>query len=84
MQIGFFFPLFQGVCSCSVLALIFFWLFSSSVLGKRLGKSMGIVAKEIKAMSQKDILAFEEAGEVTIASHTLKLADIKVLIFLLF
>ncbi|OAY51886.1 hypothetical protein MANES_04G040600v8 [Manihot esculenta] len=49
-----------------------------SVLGKRLGKSMGIVAKEIKAMSQKDILAFEEAGEVTIASHTLKLADIKV------
>ncbi|KAF2300184.1 hypothetical protein GH714_010457 [Hevea brasiliensis] len=49
-----------------------------SVLGKRLGKSMGIVAKEIKAMSQKDILAFEEAGEATIASHTLKLADIKV------
>ncbi|KAF2322172.1 hypothetical protein GH714_008145 [Hevea brasiliensis] len=49
-----------------------------SVLGKRLGKSMGIVAKEIKAMSQKDIIAFEEAGEVTIASHTLKLADIKV------
>ncbi|EEF32620.1 isoleucine--tRNA ligase, cytoplasmic [Ricinus communis] len=49
-----------------------------SLLGKRLGKAMGVVAKEIKAMSQKDILAFEEAGEVTIASHNLKLADIKV------
>ncbi|XP_050235398.1 isoleucine--tRNA ligase, cytoplasmic [Mercurialis annua] len=49
-----------------------------SVLGKRLGKSMGVVAKEVKAMSQKDILAFEEAGEVTIASHNLKLSDIKV------
>ncbi|XP_065865633.1 isoleucine--tRNA ligase, cytoplasmic [Euphorbia lathyris] len=49
-----------------------------SVLGKRLGKSMGVVAKEVKAMSQKDILAFEEAGEVTVASHSLKLADIKV------
>ncbi|XP_021721725.1 isoleucine--tRNA ligase, cytoplasmic-like [Chenopodium quinoa] len=50
-----------------------------SVLGKRLGKSMGVVAKEVKAMSQKDILAFEEAGEVTIAGHCLKLGDIKVL-----
>ncbi|XVE62096.1 hypothetical protein DITRI_Ditri06bG0092000 [Diplodiscus trichospermus] len=48
-----------------------------SVLGKRLGKSMGVVAKEIKAMSQEDILAFEEAGEVTIATHSLKLTDIK-------
>lgn len=50
-----------------------------SVLGKRLGKSMGSVAKQIKSMSQKDILAFEEAGEVTIAGHCLKLTDIKVL-----
>ncbi|XP_057456760.1 isoleucine--tRNA ligase, cytoplasmic [Lotus japonicus] len=50
-----------------------------SVLGKRLGKSMGIVAKEIKAMSQEQILAFENAGEVTIANHCLKLSDIKVL-----
>ncbi|KAJ6677682.1 SOLEUCYL-TRNA SYNTHETASE [Salix viminalis] len=49
-----------------------------SVLGKRLGKSMGVVAKEVKAMSQKDILEFEKAGEVTIASHCLKLSDIKV------
>ncbi|XP_058750906.1 isoleucine--tRNA ligase, cytoplasmic-like [Vicia villosa] len=50
-----------------------------SVLGKRLGKSMGIVAKEVKAMSQEKILAFEKAGEVVIASHSLKLSDIKVL-----
>ena len=56
-------------------------LFSSSVLGKRLGKSMGVVAKEVKAMSQENILAFEKAGEVTIAGHCLKLTDIKVLIF---
>ncbi|KAH7654805.1 Isoleucine--tRNA ligase protein [Dioscorea alata] len=49
-----------------------------SVLGKRLGKSMGIVAKEIKAMSLPDILAFEKSGEVTISGHCLKLNDIKV------
>lgn len=39
---------------------------------------MGIVAKEVKSMSQEDILAFEKAGEVTIATHCLKLTDIKV------
>ncbi|KAL9296210.1 hypothetical protein ACSQ67_022106 [Phaseolus vulgaris] len=50
-----------------------------SVLGKRLGKSMGTVAKEVKAMSQENILAFENAGEVIIANHCLKLTDIKVL-----
>ncbi|KAG5547964.1 hypothetical protein RHGRI_013602 [Rhododendron griersonianum] len=49
-----------------------------SVLGKRLGKSMGIVAKEVKAMTQKDILDFEKHGEVTIATHCLKLSDIKI------
>jgi isoleucyl-tRNA synthetase len=59
------------------------WLFFSSVLGKRLGKSMGVVAKEVKAMSQKDILEFEKAGEVTVATHYLKLSDIKVIHFLL-
>ncbi|KAH6765783.1 tRNA synthetase class I L [Perilla frutescens var. hirtella] len=48
-----------------------------SVLGKRLGKSMGAVAKEVKAMSTEDILAFEKAGEITIATHLLKLSDIK-------
>lgn len=40
---------------------------------------MGVVAKEVKAMSQEDILAFEKSGEVTIATHCLQLADIKVL-----
>ncbi|CAN6722905.1 unnamed protein product [Malus baccata var. baccata] len=49
-----------------------------SVLGKRLGKSMGVVAKEVKAMSQESILAFEKAGEVTLSGHCLKLGDIKV------
>lgn len=49
-----------------------------SGLGKRLGKAMGIVAKEVKAMSQDDILAFEKSGELTIASHCLKRDDIKV------
>ncbi|KAF3578212.1 hypothetical protein DY000_02033890 [Brassica cretica] len=49
-----------------------------SALGKRLGKSMGLVAKEVKAMSQQDILRFEEAEKVTIAGHTLELTDIKI------
>ena len=55
-----------------------FFYFIFSVLGKRLGKSMGTVAKEVKAMSQENILAFENAGEVIIANHCLKLTDIKV------
>ncbi|GAB4836593.1 hypothetical protein Ancab_001506 [Ancistrocladus abbreviatus] len=50
-----------------------------SVLGKRLGKLMGVVTKEVKAMSQEDILAFEKDGEVTISAHCLKLSDIKVI-----
>ncbi|GMH28561.1 hypothetical protein Nepgr_030404 [Nepenthes gracilis] len=50
-----------------------------SALGKRLGKSMGVVAKEVKAMSQEDILAFERNGEVTIATNSLRLTDIKVI-----
>ncbi|CAH8283048.1 unnamed protein product [Eruca vesicaria subsp. sativa] len=49
-----------------------------SVLGKRLGKSMGLVAKEVREMSQQDILRFEETGKVTIAGHTLGLTDIKI------
>ncbi|CAN7013934.1 unnamed protein product [Brassica rapa subsp. trilocularis] len=49
-----------------------------SVLGKRLGKSMRLIAKEVKEMSQQDILSFEEAGKVTIAGHTLVLTDIKI------
>lgn len=54
-------------------------MFSSvSALGKRLGKAMGSVAKEVKAMSQADILAFESSGEVIFSGHSLKLTDIKV------
>ncbi|KAF5197657.1 Isoleucine--trna ligase [Thalictrum thalictroides] len=49
-----------------------------SVLGKRLGKAMGNVAKEVKAMSQEDILTLERVGEVTIAGHLLQLSDIKI------
>ncbi|GAV69921.1 tRNA-synt_1 domain-containing protein/Anticodon_1 domain-containing protein [Cephalotus follicularis] len=50
-----------------------------SILGKRLGKSMGVIAKEVKGMSQENILALEKAGEVIIATHCLKLTDIKVI-----
>lgn len=39
---------------------------------------MGVVAKEVKAMSTDDILAFEKAGEINIATFSLKLSDIKV------
>lgn len=49
-----------------------------SVLGKRLGKDMGAVAREIKAMSQADIIAFERSEEVNFSGHCLKLDDIKV------
>lgn len=40
---------------------------------------MGLVAKEVKAMSQEQILEFQKAGEITIASHSLKWSDIKVI-----
>ncbi|KAL8145892.1 hypothetical protein AgCh_003869 [Apium graveolens] len=46
-----------------------------SVLGKRLGKSMGMVSKEVKAMSQEDILAFEKSGELTIVRAFKRPAD---------
>ncbi|KAL3828683.1 hypothetical protein ACJIZ3_017485 [Penstemon smallii] len=49
-----------------------------SVLGRRLGRSMGVVANAVKAMSTEDILAFEKAGEITIATHVLTLSDIKI------
>lgn len=49
-----------------------------SVLGKRLGKAMGNVSKEVKAMSQEHILTFERVGEVTLAGHCLRLGDIKI------
>ncbi|KAJ0014312.1 hypothetical protein Pint_21053 [Pistacia integerrima] len=46
-----------------------------SVLGKRLGKSMGVVAKEVKAMTQGDILAFEKASWRSNYCYTLFEAD---------
>lgn len=39
---------------------------------------MGNVAKEVKAMSLSDILAFKKSGEVTFCGHCLTLTDIKV------
>ncbi|KAG6398054.1 hypothetical protein SASPL_139504 [Salvia splendens] len=48
------------------------------VLGRRLGKSMGEVAKAVKAMSTDDILKFEETGEFTINTHVIKLSDVKI------
>ncbi|GAB2301140.1 hypothetical protein Dimus_035173 [Dionaea muscipula] len=50
-----------------------------SVLGKRLGKIMAVVAKEVKSMTQEAILTFEKEGEINIATHCLKLGDIKVI-----
>ncbi|KAI3497709.1 hypothetical protein L1887_33203 [Cichorium endivia] len=49
-----------------------------SVLGKRLGKSMRVVADAVKAMSQDEILCFERTGQITIATHCLNLTDIKI------
>lgn len=49
-----------------------------SGLGKKLGKSMGLVAKEVKALTQAQILEFQKAGEGMFAGHKLGLQDIKV------
>ncbi|KAL6555673.1 hypothetical protein OROHE_007345 [Orobanche hederae] len=50
-----------------------------SVLGKRLGKSLGEVTRALEAMSTEEILAFEKTGEVTIKSHVLELSDVKII-----
>ncbi|XP_006656298.1 isoleucine--tRNA ligase, cytoplasmic-like [Oryza brachyantha] len=50
-----------------------------SVLGKRLGKDMGKVSNEVKKMTQEQILAFEQSGEISLFGHCLKLDDIKVI-----
>lgn len=71
----------QHLNSCFVNGLLQIFLPTCSVLGKRLGKDMGTVAKTIKGMSQDDILAFEKSGEVTVSGHCLKLTDIKVNIY---
>lgn len=49
-----------------------------SGLGKKLGKDMGLVAKEVKGMTQAQILDFQKAGKGLFAGHELGLLDIKV------
>lgn len=49
-----------------------------SGLGKKLGKDMGLVAKEVKSMTQAQILDFHKAGKGLFAGHELGLLDIKV------
>ncbi|CAI5520474.1 unnamed protein product [Closterium sp. Naga37s-1] len=49
-----------------------------SVLGRRVGRAMGAVAKAVKEMDAAAIAAMQLAGEVTVAGHTLSASDIKV------
>ena len=58
------FVLFKALLSLVMFNSTCFFL-PFSVVGKRLEKAMGIVTKEVKAMSQADILAFEKSGEIT-------------------
>ncbi|KAI3790634.1 hypothetical protein L2E82_03828 [Cichorium intybus] len=44
----------------------------------RPGNSMRVVADAVKALSQEDILSFKKSGQITIATHCLKLSDIKI------
>jgi isoleucyl-tRNA synthetase len=53
-------------------------MWGCSSLGKRLGKAMGLVAKEVKSMTQTQIMDFERAGKAKFAGHELELQDIKV------
>ncbi|CAN5966669.1 unnamed protein product [Sphagnum jensenii] len=54
-------------------------MWGCSSLGKRLGKAMGLVAKEVKSMTQTQIMDFERAGKAKFAGHELELQDIKVI-----
>ena len=63
---------FGALCQMSV-------FFSISVLGKRLGKSMGKVAKDVKNFTQNDILEFEKSGGCVISGYSLSIGDIKVM-----
>jgi len=49
-----------------------------SALGRRLGKSMGQVAKGIKDLDPAAIRAFQETGEITVAGNVLKEGDLKI------
>lgn len=53
----------------------------SSLLGKRFGKSIGLIAQEVRKMPWQDILRLDETKEdleVTIAGHLFKKSEIKV------
>eukprot|EP00271_Cylindrocystis_brebissonii_P013098 TRINITY_DN3268_c0_g1_i2.p1 TRINITY_DN3268_c0_g1~~TRINITY_DN3268_c0_g1_i2.p1 ORF type:complete len:1233 (+),score=293.29 TRINITY_DN3268_c0_g1_i2:403-4101(+) len=50
-----------------------------SVLGKRLGKAMGAVAKKVKEMELPAIQEFEKTGAVEIEGHQLGPGDIKIM-----
>ncbi|GBG73958.1 hypothetical protein CBR_g17670 [Chara braunii] len=50
-----------------------------SILGERLGRSMGEVAKRVKSMSLAEILEYEKTGFFDAAGHRLGAGDIKVI-----
>ena len=47
-----------------------------AILGKRLGKSMGVVSKAIKEMSRDDIVVFQETGIFSVGDVELSAADV--------
>jgi isoleucyl-tRNA synthetase len=49
-----------------------------AILGKRLGKSMGVVSKAIKEMSRDDIVVFQETGIFSVGDVELSAADVVV------
>ena len=49
-----------------------------ALLGKRLGKEIGEVAKAVKKMSQEDLLCFQRSGSVVLCGHTLSSNDISI------
>ena len=49
-----------------------------ALLGKRLGKEIGEVAKAVKKMSQEDLLCFQRSGSVVLYGHTLSSDDISI------
>eukprot|EP00741_Cyanophora_paradoxa_P015733 tig00020904_g15189.t1 len=50
----------------------------SKVLGPKLGKALGAVAKAIKALTHEQVKAFIESGSITLEGHALGAEDIKV------
>eukprot|EP00244_Chara_vulgaris_P001916 TRINITY_DN1316_c0_g2_i1.p1 TRINITY_DN1316_c0_g2~~TRINITY_DN1316_c0_g2_i1.p1 ORF type:complete len:407 (-),score=93.48 TRINITY_DN1316_c0_g2_i1:115-1266(-) len=50
-----------------------------SILGERLGRSMGEVAKRVKSMSLAEILEYEKTAVFDAAGHRLGVGDIKII-----